>query len=179
MKVSRRHFLGTSTATLASLKFVKAGFGIVQKGEFKIGMCDWNLGSACDPEMIPKAREASLMGLQVSVGTAPDNIPLREPSIRSRYLEMGKQHGIVFHSVAAGGILNDIPLKSEPQSAVYVIDGWIDTAFGKWSDRLLASYESVAKNKVTVQRYAAESSIPQSRAVSRLAEGRRPFEDFR
>ncbi|MBN2088673.1 sugar phosphate isomerase/epimerase, partial [candidate division KSB1 bacterium] len=56
------------------------------------------------------------------VGTDPNNIPLRNPAIRKKYIELGKQYGVVFHSVAAGGILNSIPLATEPQSAVYVID---------------------------------------------------------
>jgi sugar phosphate isomerase/epimerase len=87
-----------------------------------VGMCDWNLGEACNPELIPKAQEAHLNGLQVSVGTRPDRMPLREEKVRKRYQEMGKKYNVHFHSVAAGGILNAIPLASEPQSAVYVID---------------------------------------------------------
>ena len=87
-----------------------------------VGMCDWNLGPACSPELIPKASEAGLGGLQVSVGTDPENVPLRQEAVRQTYRELGERHGITFHSVAAGSLLNRIPLKSEPQSAVYVID---------------------------------------------------------
>jgi sugar phosphate isomerase/epimerase len=87
-----------------------------------VGICDWNLGSSSDPAAIPKAREAHLKGIQVSVGTSPESIPLREAIVRRRYLELGKEHGIRFCSVAAGSILNQIPLKSEPQSAIYVVD---------------------------------------------------------
>ncbi len=88
----------------------------------RVGMCDWNLGPPCSPELIPKAEAARLGGLQVSIGTNPRRIPLREPAVRRRYRELGRRHGIAFPSVAAGQILNEIPLKSEPQSAVYVID---------------------------------------------------------
>ncbi|MGW8178804.1 MAG: sugar phosphate isomerase/epimerase family protein, partial [bacterium] len=87
-----------------------------------VGICDWNLGSSCDPEVIPKAYEAHLRGIQVSVGTSPDHLPLREASVRKRYRELGKKYGITFCSVAAGSILNRIPLKSEPQAAIYVVD---------------------------------------------------------
>ncbi len=72
--------------------------------------------------MIPEAARAELDGIQVSVATGPDYVPLRDPAFRQRYLDLGRQHGIRFPSVAAGGILNAIPLKSEPQAAVYVID---------------------------------------------------------
>lgn len=85
-------------------------------------MCDWNLGDSCDPDKIPLAAAVGLGGIQVSVGTRPDFMPLREPSVRRRYVELGRRHGVSFPSVAAGSILNRIPLKSEPQSAVYVID---------------------------------------------------------
>ncbi len=87
-----------------------------------VGICDWNLGGASNPELIPKAAQAHLQGIQVSVGGAPESIPLRDGAVRRRYRELGKKHGITFHSVAAGSILNRIPLATEPQSAVYVID---------------------------------------------------------
>jgi sugar phosphate isomerase/epimerase len=63
-----------------------------------------------------------LEGVLVSVGTAPDRMPLRDAAVRRRYLELGKRYGLAFPSVAAGSILNQIPLRSEPQAAVYVID---------------------------------------------------------
>jgi len=127
MSVNRREFL--SATGKAGLAFhTVAGFpALGSPGKPKIGMCDWNLGPSCDPEMIPKAREANIAGIQVSVGISPDNIVLRDPKVRKRYLELGKQYGVAFNSVAAGSILNKIPLKSEPQSAVYVIDA-VETA---------------------------------------------------
>ena len=85
-------------------------------------MCDWNLGATADLAAIPKAAAAGLSGIQVSVGTRPDHIPLRDPEVRRRYLALGAEHGVTFPSVAAGSILNQIPLRSESQAAVYVID---------------------------------------------------------
>ncbi len=97
-------------------------FPLRAAGAAGVGICDWNLGPSCDPEQLPRAAEAGLAGVQVSVGTRPDHVPLREAAVRRRYLELGKQHNLTFHSVAAGGLLNEIPLATEPQSAVYVID---------------------------------------------------------
>jgi sugar phosphate isomerase/epimerase len=48
-------------------------------------------------------------------------MPLRKKAVRDQYLRLGKQYGISFCSVAAG-LMNQIPLKSEPETAVYVID---------------------------------------------------------
>jgi len=120
----RREFItslgmGVASAGVLSTSQLFAAEAAHPKG---VGMCDWNLGTPANPELIPKAAEAHLSGLQVSIGIEPDSIPLRSSKVRQRYVELGKKHNITFHSVAAGRILNNIPLKSEPQSAVYVID---------------------------------------------------------
>lgn len=124
MKVNRRQFVQSVGISMGASSLVSSGLlaSSTAKGSVKIGMCDWNLGGACDPSLIPKAQQARIQGLQVSVGTDPQNIALRDPAVRREYLELGKKHGVSVASVAAGGLLNRIPLKSEPQSAVYVID---------------------------------------------------------
>jgi L-ribulose-5-phosphate 3-epimerase len=124
MRVNRRSFMKTAGLGMVAFgsaipsKLARAGQG----GAIGIGMCDWNLGEPADPEVIPKAREANLQGIQVSIGDSPSHIPLRSALVRKKYLDMGQKYNIVFHSIAAGGILNELPLASEPQSAVYVID---------------------------------------------------------
>jgi len=104
-----------------------------------VGMCDWNLGKAATPDTIPRAEEAHIEGIQVSVGTDPGNIPLREPAVRKKYIKMGKKHGVAFCSIAAGGILNQIPLATEPQSAVYVIDA-IEAAAALGAKNILIAF---------------------------------------
>lgn len=104
-----------------------------------VGICDWNLGGASNPELIPKAAQAHLQGIQVSVGGSPEAIPLRDPAVRRRYVELGRKHDITFHSVAAGSILNRIPLATEPQSAVYVIDA-IDAAAALGAKNILMAF---------------------------------------
>ena len=122
MNHNRREFLTTAGASLAGLALQeKREILAAPTSGVKIGMCDWNLGPRCDPQQISKAKEALLDGIQVSVGTAPDNMPLRKRGVRNQYLQLGKQYGISFCSVAAG-LMNQIPLKSEPEAAVYVID---------------------------------------------------------
>lgn len=127
MAYSRRQFFGTLGGAAAGLTMTPS---LPFSGDtrqrntdtVRVGMCDWNLGPPSRPDLIPKAARANLEGLQVSVGTAPDNLPLRKPSVRERYLELGEKHDIQYPSTAAGGILNQIPLKSEPQSAVFVVE---------------------------------------------------------
>ena len=58
----------------------------------------------------------------MSVGRDPEDIPLRDVSVRQRYIELGRQHEVTFHSIAAGSLLNSYALATEPRSAVWVID---------------------------------------------------------
>lgn len=108
--------------------FHSQAWGAESAGKVKVGMCDWNIvdeqgkGGTCRPDLIPRAVEAHLNGVQASVGSDPSHIPMRSKEFRNQYKELCKKHNFAVHSVAAGGILNSIPLKSEPQSAVYVID---------------------------------------------------------
>jgi sugar phosphate isomerase/epimerase len=103
-----------------------------------IGICDWNLGPMCDPEQIPKAAEANLTGIQVSLGRDPDEIILRDPAVRARYLELGREHGVSFHSIALG-MFNTYPLAEEPRCAVWLVDA-IDTAAALGATNVLMAF---------------------------------------
>ncbi|KPK04384.1 MAG: hypothetical protein AMS20_08600 [Gemmatimonas sp. SG8_28] len=103
-----------------------------------IGICDWNLGEMCDPEAIPRAREAGLDGIQVSLGRNPDEMVLRDPAVRTRYRELGRQHGITFHSIALG-LLNGNPLAEQPRAAVWVIDA-IEAAVALGASNVLMAF---------------------------------------
>ncbi len=127
MKLNRRSLLQSMGGGLLAAAFLRElgsekSWASQTESGVKVGMCDWNLGGSCKPELIPRAKEAGLDGLQVSVGTSPDHIPLRDPAVRERYLSLGKEYGIQVCSTAAGSILNRIPLATEPQSAIFVLD---------------------------------------------------------
>lgn len=122
--INRRSFLVNASLSALAIGAKVGSSAELFRGHGKIrgiGMCDWNLGELCNPELIPKAKEAHLQGLQVSVGAGPDRMVLRDPKLRQRYVQLAQQHGIILHSVAAG-LLNELPLASEPQAAVFVID---------------------------------------------------------
>ena len=119
MNVTRRTVLKGAGGGLIASGFLAAlasneVWAADAKSNVKVGMCDWNLGGTCNPDLIPKAKEAHLDAIQVSIGTVSKEIPLRDPAFRNKYLELGKQHGIKFCSVAAGRILNNIALSTEP-----------------------------------------------------------------
>lgn len=140
--VSRREFLQSAGALAVATSLPGTAANAKGSGSAatpKIGMCDWNLGPSCDPQQIPKARRSHLDGIQVSIGTDPNSVPLRRSAVRQQYLRLGKKHNVSFSSVAAGSILNRIPLKSEPQSAVYVIDA-IEAAQALGANNVLMAF---------------------------------------
>jgi sugar phosphate isomerase/epimerase len=126
MALDRRAFfktmgLGAAAAAVPGLSGRSVFAAPAGPGAAGISMCDWNLRGTASPDIISKASEAGLEGIQVSLGSSEDSLPLRSPAVRQKYLELGEKHGIAFNSVALG-ILNGIPLASEPQAAVWVID---------------------------------------------------------
>jgi len=142
--MDRRSFLeraGIATAAVSSLGSLAACSSTPGPyvGAAGIGICDWNLGPMCDSEQIPKAQQAGLNGIQVSVGREPEDIPLRDRSVRDRYIELGRQHEITFHSIAAGSLLNTYPLATDPRSAVWVVDA-IEAAAALGSSNVLMAF---------------------------------------
>jgi L-ribulose-5-phosphate 3-epimerase len=138
--MNRRSFLLKSSAGILIAGMPQTLFSSTGKGKpAGIGICDWNLGDSADPSFIPLASGVGFGAVQVSVGTAPDSIPLRETAVRRRYIELGKKHNIVYCSVAAGSILNNIPLATEPQSAIYVVDA-LEAAKALGSTNILTAF---------------------------------------
>ena len=140
--MNRRNFLESVGMGLAAVH-VSSLAGCTSKtppviGAAGVGICDWNLGPMCDPERIPLAREAYLEGIQVSLGRDPENLPLRDPAVRSRYLELGREYDVTFHSIALG-MLNGVPLATEPRAAVWVVDA-IDAAVALGASNVLMAF---------------------------------------
>lgn len=143
--MKRRDFLATTALTSTAAGLLPSTV-FAQASKVKVGMCDWNLrnesndgGGAANPDFIPHAAKAHVEGLQVSVATNPGNVPLRSEAVRDKYRELGKEYGVTVHSIAAGSILNRIPLASEPQSAVYVIDA-IEAAHALGAKNILMAF---------------------------------------
>ncbi len=137
--MNRRRFLHTTASGLAAASLA----GLTPPGASKpappVGVCDWSIGHAADPTALAAAAQAGLDGVQISVGTSPESIPLRDPAVRRTYLDLMSEHDVRIPSVAAGGILNQIPLKSEPQAAVYVIDA-VEAAAALGAENILMAF---------------------------------------
>ncbi len=92
-----------------------------EKRSFKIGACDWSLGKLADPASFEVARQIGLNGVQVSLGTAADDMKLRKPEVQQQFKDAARQAGIQIASLAIGE-LNNVPYKSDPRPEAWVSD---------------------------------------------------------
>jgi len=83
-------------------------------------MCDWSIGRV-DVSAFELGKRIGLDGIEVSIGYPKDKLRLRQPDLQQEYLEAARRHGMSIPSVAMG-VLNEVPLKSEPRAALWVAD---------------------------------------------------------
>jgi L-ribulose-5-phosphate 3-epimerase len=124
MKFNRRQMLSRSVRTAAVLELSSRFAPLLaapEKRVFKIGACDWSIGKMADPAAMQVAQELGLDGVQVSPGTAANNLHLRQPEVQQRYHEAVKATGVAVASLALGE-LNEIPYKSDPRTIEWVRD---------------------------------------------------------
>jgi L-ribulose-5-phosphate 3-epimerase len=124
VRLSRREMLGRSVQTAAWLtaaaEFAPL-FAAPEKRRFRIGACDWSIGKMADPAAFEVARQIGLDGVQVSLGTAANDMHLRQPQVQQQYKDAAQQAGLQVASVAIGE-LNVIPYKSDPRTIPWVSD---------------------------------------------------------
>jgi L-ribulose-5-phosphate 3-epimerase len=119
---SRRQMLGRSTgwATVAAFASRLAPlFADPANRSFQIGACDWSIGKMGDPLAMTVAKEIGLDGVQVSLGTAKNDMHLRQPGIQQQYRDAVAATGVRVASLAIGE-LNEIPYKSDPRTVEWV-----------------------------------------------------------
>ncbi len=86
----------------------------------KVAMCDWSMGRI-DPTAFALGREIGLDGVEVSIGFPDNNLWLRRAEKQTEYLAAAGDAGLAIPSMAMG-VLNQVPLMSEPVAAVWVAD---------------------------------------------------------
>ena len=123
-KLSRRTMLRRSgqAATLLALGAGYAPlFAASESRRFKIGACDWSIGKMGDPGAFEVGRQIGLDGVQVSLGTAANQMKLRRPEIQKQFLDAAREASLQVASLAIGE-LNEIPYKSDPRTIEWVSD---------------------------------------------------------
>lgn len=91
-----------------------------QSSRLKVAMCDWSMGRI-DPSAFALGREIGLDGVEVSIGFPDNNLWLRQSEKQKEYLAAARDAGLAIPSMAMG-VLNHVPLMSEPVAAVWVAD---------------------------------------------------------
>ena len=91
------------------------------KRRFRLGACDWSIGKMGDSAAFEVAKQIGLDGVQVSLGTAANDMRLRQPAVQQQYKDAAKQAGLQIASLAIGE-LNSIPYKSDPRTIPWVSD---------------------------------------------------------
>jgi len=91
------------------------------KRRFRIGACDWSIGKMDDPAAFSLAKQIGLDGVQVSMGTAANNMHLREAPVQAQFREAANAAGVAVASLAIGE-LNNIPYKSDLRTIDWVND---------------------------------------------------------
>lgn len=94
--------------------------------KLRIAACDWSIGHSSDPAAFALARTIGLEGVMVNMGSAGNNMHLRQGSIQQQYLDASKRTGVKISSLAIAE-LNSIPYKSDPRTEQWVYDS-VDVA---------------------------------------------------
>ena len=122
--VTRRQMLHRAAQTAATLAIGSSFAPLLAAPEqrrFKIGACDWSLGKLADPASFEVARQIGLDGVQVSLGTAANDMKLRQPEVQQQFKAAATKAGVQIASLAIGE-LNSVPYKSDPRTEAWVKD---------------------------------------------------------
>jgi sugar phosphate isomerase/epimerase len=95
-------------------------FAAPEQRAFKIGACEWSLRKS-GPACFDVAKEIGLDGVQVNMGSAANNMHLRQVSVQQAYLEAARRTGVAIASLGMAD-LNNVPLKSDPRAAEWLAD---------------------------------------------------------
>jgi sugar phosphate isomerase/epimerase len=104
----------------------------------RLGVCDWTLGKSGDPGAFELAARLGLAGVQASLEIKDDTVVLTRPEERRALLKASGGTGVEIVSFALG-ILNDVPLKSDPRAAKWLEQG-IEVCRATGTKRILVPF---------------------------------------
>lgn len=157
MRVTRREFMQAGAAGLAAAGLWRHGslaaYAAAKGVKFKVGVPDWNLRQTVKVEAVATARKLGFDGVQISIGRAPDRLPLADRGLQQKYLAESKRLRLPIASLCLD-ILHQNGLKSDPLGPRWVAES-IPIAkamgvkvillpfFGKWAIKQQAEQERV------------------------------------
>jgi len=119
--ITRRNILKGAAAACVNPMFADS-----ESRAFQIGACDWSMGKRGDMEALSLAGQIGLDGVQVSFGPPGEGHDLRDVDVLKKYKHLEQKHGTRIGSLAMG-VLNQRPLKSDPEAVQWVSDS-VDVA---------------------------------------------------
>lgn len=117
--MNRRKFLQLSSASGASL--LLAGTALAQYKKLKIGVTDWNLKEERKPGSISLAKSIGFDGVEISLGRAPDRLPLQDARLQTEFLEEAAKEKFPIASTCLD-ILHQNYLKNDPLGKRWVAE---------------------------------------------------------
>jgi sugar phosphate isomerase/epimerase len=122
--ISRRGMLGRLAGVTAA-SWIGSRFAALLAApdtrRYRIGACDWSIGKMADTAALSVGREIGLDGVQVSLGTAANDMHLRQGRVQEMYRRLAQETGVAVASLAMGE-LNNIPFKSDERTIAWVRD---------------------------------------------------------
>jgi sugar phosphate isomerase/epimerase len=167
--LSRRQMLARTAQSLAALAVAaqfEPLFAAPEKRRFKIGACDWSIGKQGDVSGMELGRKIGLDGLQVSLGTAADDMKLRRREVQQEYLDAARKTGLEVSSLAIGE-MNNIPYKSDDRAEQWVSDS-IDVCRAMGCKVVLLAF--FAKGDVKGDKAGTEEVVKRLKKVAPKAE---------
>jgi len=120
VSLTRRQFLETAALAAGALAAGAAGAAEIPAGP-RLAMCDWNLGRTGQVAALEVAASVGLDGVEASVSFPGPGQQLRDPAVRRDYRAAANRYRVKIPSLALG-ILNEVPLASEPKAALWLAD---------------------------------------------------------
>ncbi len=121
LRMSRRTVLQWGAGATLSLSPALKVLAADPQRKFKIGACDWSMGGRYDPQMLDKAKQIGLDGVQISFGPAGIENDLRKPDVRQVYLDKCRALNVEIASFGLGE-LNSKPYASDPDAERWVVE---------------------------------------------------------
>ncbi len=121
--MDRREFLGRAARAGAVATLSGAALELLAQagaGRWKVGMYQGSLRMT-DPGVLDLARRIGLQGVELLMGQPKENLPLRRPEVRRQFKEASQRTGVAIPSLCINA-LNSVPLKSEPKTAIWLLD---------------------------------------------------------
>ena len=120
MALTRREILLTA-GVVAGLAPDGARRAWAQRSPFRIGACDWSLGMRGRTEAFAVAKTLGLDGVQVSMGSVDNDLPLRRTDVQQAYREASAAAGVQIGGIALD-VMNQVPYKSDSRTEQWVSD---------------------------------------------------------